>query len=157
MVIKMMNFCRGKIKRLDSLGLCVTCQIVMDKERLVCPKCGNDLVDYSLQDGDILEGNFSQSVEHTDIGQYFHGKNVTIRNYNLVNCDVPVNVTLDNTHGGALHFHKSMCGNLHPDRVTNGDLPACAENCSHVTEVDELTFDSIPLDKIYYYKDKVVS
>ncbi len=156
MIIKGINFCRGKIKTLNSLGICPTCQIVQRKALINCPKCNGRLEDYNLQDGDILEGNFSQSVPHTDIGKYFNGKNVTVRNYNLVNCDIPKNVTLDNNHGGALHIHKSLCGNLHPNRVINGDLPACPENCSHVVGTDEIKIDGIDLEKIYHYKDKVV-
>lgn len=113
--------------------------------------------DYNIQDGDIIEGNLSQSRPHTDLTGYSNGKNVTIRNYNLMNCDVPGNVTLDNKHGGHLLFHKSLCGHLHKNRVDNGDLEACSENCEHVKDFDEIIIDSESTGKIYHYEDKVVS
>jgi len=158
MVIKGINFSRGLIRRLDELVICPSNCLdkVFGNWKTNCPKCNSALVGYDLQDGDIIEGNFSQSNPHTDISAYFHGKNVTVRRFNFMNCDVPPSVTLDKSFPGKLHIQKDFCSHLHPNRLEQGEITQYPDNCSQVVDTDTVTIDGQLIKTIYHYEDKIV-
>lgn len=105
----------------------------------------------NIQNNDTFLGcNFSQTVPHTKVLDGFTG--LTFQKCNLINCDVPIDSIIDDCS----HYKRYVeyCTNLHPTKV-NG-VP-CSENCSHVTETDNIIIDSVPIATIYKYEDKEVS
>ena len=104
-----------------------------------------------VENGHVFTGdNFSQLVAHTKILEGVTG--LRFIKCNLTNCDLPPDAVTE----GSQPRHASFCANLHPEWIRWGLIP-CAENCSHVTEVDEITVDGVSLGKVYHYADQGVS
>lgn len=100
-------------------------------------------------DGQVFEGfNFCRMVPHTEI--FVGVKNLTFRRCNLVNCDIPGDAVVED----CLHIHKTFCSNLSPELIDHG-LSACAENCDHVVDSDEIIIDGVSVDTIYHYEETV--
>ncbi len=103
-----------------------------------------------VENGHTFKGdNFLQLLPHTRICEGVTG--LKFINCNLTNCDIP----LDATHEGGTPYHVEWCSNVHPKWVDHGLTP-CATVCPHVVSVDKITIDSVVVDQVYYYEDKVV-
>jgi hypothetical protein len=102
-----------------------------------------------VENGHTFTGdNFVQLYPHTAI---LSGKSgLTFINCNLTNCDVPA----DSTFIGRSPSHISHCSHIHPTWIERFALPACVDNCEHVTAIDTITIDGVVVGTIYHYADK---
>lgn len=102
----------------------------------------------AAQDGDVFEKcNFAQLAPHTPI---FAGvRNLTFRDCNLMNCDLPPDAKVECCLSGA---HISFCSHLHPEFP----LEPCADNCEHVVGTDEIKVNGVIVETVYQYEDKRV-
>jgi hypothetical protein len=105
---------------------------------------GDDIPDGSV----IAGGNFSQHTPDTPI---MVGKTLTIQGGNFVNVRKDPHWTIE----GANWTQKNRCSHRHPTWVQHG-LAECAENCSHVIDIDTVTIDGVLVDRVYHYKDTQV-
>lgn len=150
------NFCRTNISRLQTVKTCRSCEKQMrwTYEGTRCPDCSGNLTT-GIQTGDVITGNFMQSVPHTDVSTHFGSAEVEVRG-NGMNCDFPATVSHTQGLGSSHAVHKSICSHLHPNRLAAGDITECADNCTHVTNTDTVTIDGELLGTFYTYEDKVV-
>lgn len=101
-----------------------------------------------VQNGDVFDNcNIAQLNTHTEI--CFGKTGLTFQGCNLLNCDIPGDSIIDD----CLTIHKSFCSHLHPNF---GLSPACAGDCSHVVDTDEIWIDDILVETVYHYEDTVV-
>ena len=100
--------------------------------------------------GDVIQRcNLTQAIPGTAIGSGVTG--LTFRNCNLVNCTVPGDATVEHCNTAQIE----RCANLHPNLLDHGVSPE-AENCPHVTDIDEIEIGGIVVDTIYTYEDTVL-
>lgn len=102
-------------------------------------------------DGVIERHNFTQGTPHTKIYEGYSG--LTFRMCNLLNCDVPAGSIIED----CLRLHVSYCSHLYPEWLAEGYISECAENCEHVTHIDNVTIDGVVVDQNYSYEDKGVA
>ena len=99
----------------------------------------------------IIEGhNFTQGRPHTKIYEGY--SELTFRNCNLLNCDVPSDSVVISCGLG----HVSFCSHLHPKWLENGFVFECVESCEHLVSVDTITIDGILLNTQNHYEDSEV-
>ncbi len=94
----------------------------------------------------IEHQNFSQLVPGTVLPAYA-GQAVTFHKCNMVNVAIDPAWTVERCNTAQI----SRCAHLHPE----WDLAAEPENCSHVTETDEIRIDGVVVETIYHYEDTV--
>ena len=100
----------------------------------------------TIANGDTFEDcNFVQIDPHTEVLAGYTG--LTFTGCNLMNCDLPGDAVVI----GKPPRHRSFCTHLHPTKV--GVAGECAENCSHVSDSDSITIDSVAVATIYHYTD----
>lgn len=105
----------------------------------------------AVENGHTFTGdNFCQFLPHTAILAGVTG--LTFKNCNLTNCDAP----MDAVFIGCAPRHTSFCSHEHPKWINKG-LPVCADNCTHLVSTDTIIIDSVIVDTINHYSDKVVS
>jgi len=103
-----------------------------------------------VENGHVFEfTNFSQKFPHTPIFTGVTG--LVFRNCNLVNCDIPPDATVESCNRCQVEF----CTNVWPRLVAKG-FPACAENCAHVVDSDEIRVGGTLVDTVRRYKNKRV-
>ena len=98
-----------------------------------------------VNDGLYKGHNFSQMYPHTLIGEGFTG--LRFENCNLVNCDVSADAVVVSCNTTQI----SRCGN-----IEGNDDYECIANCAHVVSSEEIEVDSVVIDTLYEYVDKVV-
>lgn len=99
-----------------------------------------------ISNGETFEDcNLMQKAPNTAICSGVTG--LTFRRCNLANCVLPGDATIDDC--GKVGVHKSRCSHIHPD----WGLTACADNCSHVIDTDEVWVDGVLVETIYHYDD----
>jgi hypothetical protein len=105
------------------------------------------IADLEVNDGDRIElANLSQKYPNTTI--LTGKKNLEFWKCNLCNCAIDPTWTVIQSNNNQV----SRCSNRHPEWNLS---PPCAENCSHVVDVDTITIDGQLIDNIYHYKDTV--
>jgi hypothetical protein len=100
-----------------------------------------------VSNGDAFIGcNLEQLTPNTVI---LAGKTgLTFNSCRLINCSLPGDAVIESCNTAQISF----CANLHPDRVAAGQS-AEPENCTHVTETDEVWVDGVLVETIYHYTD----
>ena len=103
--------------------------------------------DMDFEDGTTINNsNFSQANPNT-VFPNLVGKNITFIKCNLCNVDIDENWTIENCNIAQI----SRCTNLDSEYIDRG-VVECVENCSHVSDTDEVDIDGTTIT-IYTYKD----
>lgn len=104
----------------------------------------------SVENGHTFKGdNFCQLAPHTPILVGVTG--LKFIKCNLTNCDIPVDAVTQ----GCQPQHVSFCSWEHPSWIDKG-LPVCIPSCTHLVSTDTISIDSVVVDTVNYYQDKVV-
>ena len=104
----------------------------------------NKISNWAPDNGDTIEGhNFTQKYPHTGIGAGITG--LRFKNCNLVNCDVPVDATVENCNTTQI----SRCGHLN-------DGYECAVDCEHLVSEEDVVVDGVVIDVLREYADEVI-
>ncbi len=68
-----------------------------------------------------------------------------------MNCDIPKDAVAE----GCLRCHVSFCSHVHDGWIEKG-LAACADDCEHLVDTDEITVNGVLVDTVRHYADKGV-
>ena len=101
-----------------------------------------------FQNGDVIEsGNFSQLVPNTEI---MASLTLTINGGNFTNVKKQAGWTVN----GGNWTQTSRCSHEHPEWIAIG-LAACATECSHMLNKDEIRIDGVLIETVYTYGDTI--